>query len=118
MDRHTIRTIIKWILICGALLLIGGYTIYSSKNLVRGPRIVIAEPLDGSLYSTTTVTIIGQAFNIQKISLNDKPILIDEEGNFKEVTLLYPGYNVLTMTASDRFGRSTEQLLHLIAIIQ
>ena len=54
------------------------------------------------------------AKNIKDISLNDRKIFIDEQGNFKEQLLLSYGYNVFKIKANDKFGRSVEKIVEII----
>lgn len=79
-----------------------------------GPEIIIFEPRNGSTIATSTVLIRGQALRIQDISLNNRPILIDEQGNFSETLLLFPGYNVSLISAQDKFDRTIEYKLELV----
>jgi hypothetical protein len=116
MNRRDIRTLIKTLLIFLGIGIIAGYALFSSQNLIKGPRITIETPLDGSLMSTSTVIVKGQALNIKDIFFNDKPILIDEQGNFSESSLLAPGYNIFVIRAHDKFGRAAEERLHLLLI--
>jgi hypothetical protein len=52
--------------------------------------------------------------NIQNITLNNKPLLIDKDGNFTETLLLFPGYNVSVISANDKFKRTTEYKMELV----
>ena len=114
MDRRTLQILLKFFLVLIIIGLIVGYSLYSSKAFVAGPHITVTLPRDGDVLSTSTVSVIGLAKNIKDISFNDRPIFIDEHGNFKETTLLHEGYNVFIVRANDRFGRTTQSLLHLI----
>ncbi len=113
-DRHSARKLIKIIVISIILLFVLAYTAYEIQKVVFGPRIEILSPTNGSLISTSLTEISGIAKNINTISLNDRKIFIDEQGNFKEKILLSYGYNVIAIKASDKFGRNTEKIIELI----
>lgn len=113
-DRHATKKLLKIIVISFVLLFLFGYTSYEIQKLVFGPRITILSPKNGSLISSSTVEIVGIAKNINDISLDDRKIFIDEKGNFKEELLLSYGYNIVTVKASDKFGRKTEKIIEII----
>lgn len=97
-----------------AFAAIGGYALYQARNLITGPVISITEPYNGGAQKDSLVEIKGQARNISAISLNDRPIYIDESGYFVEKLLLEEGYNIMKLKAQDKFGRSTEKTLELV----
>ena len=97
------------------LLCIFSYTAYEIQKLVFGPKIEVLNPQNESSISTSSlIEISGIAKNINNISLNDRKIFIDEQGNFNEKLLLSYGYNTFTIKASDKFGRNTEKTIEVI----
>jgi hypothetical protein len=90
-----------------------GYIGYQARNIVSGPQLEITSPLNGSSFTDPLITVVGAAHNISAISLNDRPIFIDQHGNFSEKLLLAPGYTIMKVQAQDKFGRETQQLLEL-----
>ena len=93
--------------------IIVGYSMIESRALILGPSISITSPRDGEMISSNVVRITGVGKNISAITLNDRPIFVDAEGNFTEELLLPLGYTILSMKAEDRFGRGTETSLRL-----
>lgn len=102
----------------GALLLLSvviiGYVLFQTRNIVRGPVIDIYTPRNGASVSESLITIAGTAKNISFISLNGKQIFVDEKGKFSQKLLLSYGYNIMTLHATDKFGRETEKTLELM----
>ncbi len=96
------------------LFLVVGYTLYEIQRIASGPKIIVYFPQNGATIATSTLEISGIAKNISDISLDDRKIFIDEKGNFKEELLLSPGYNIITIKASDRFGSETEKIIEVI----
>ena len=84
-----------------------GYAYFVSRNYLKGPEIIVYEPTNGSTISTSTVIVRGQALRIQDIVFNGRPILMDEQGNFSETLLLFPGYNVALISAQDKTSRQS-----------
>ncbi|MEK7081543.1 MAG: hypothetical protein AAB888_01095 [Patescibacteria group bacterium] len=90
------------------------YAYYQTRNLISGPTIEITFPENGKTFTEPLVEIIGVAKNSSRITLNDRPILIDESGNFKEKLLLSDGYNIIDFKAEDRFGERINKTLEVI----
>lgn len=109
-----IKSIIKSSTLIAAVVLIGGYSLYEGRNIIRGPVLEIFQPSDGSAIQNPLVEIKGATKNISSISINDREITVDQEGVFNEKLLLSPGYNTVKLEASDRFGRTTEKILELV----
>lgn len=113
-DRHKTRRYIKIIITILIVVVFIGYTIYEIQKVVLGPQIEVLSPKNGSLVSNSFIEISGIAKNIKEISLNDRKIYTDEEGNFKENLLLAYGYNALVLKASDKFNRKTEKIIEVV----
>ena len=113
-DRHKTRRYIKIITIIFLIIVFIGYTTYEIQKVILGPQIEVLSPKNGSLVSNSFIEISGIAKNIKEISLNDRNIYTDEQGNFKEQLLLAYGYNVLVLKASDKFGRKIERIVEVI----
>ena len=90
------------------------YIYFQAEDLIRGPILIVTEPENGTSSNSPLIEVVGSARNISHISINNRQIFIDEKGIFKEKLLLSYGYNIITVTAEDRFGREVEEKLHLI----
>ncbi len=93
-------------LIAIVLVILLGYGAVEAAPLVAGPDLVITTPLDGATALDGMVEVTGVATRVNSLSLNGGPLLIDESGNFSRLIVLPRGSAILTLTASDRFGRS------------
>ena len=80
-----LKKILKISTIVTIVLVILGYSYFAFRDYINGPKIIVIEPINGSTISTSTILVKGQAFRIKDISLNGRPILIDENGNFKKI---------------------------------
>jgi hypothetical protein len=70
---------------------------------------------NGATFTESSIlNITGNAKNAIYLSLNDREISINEQGNFNETISLLPGYNTITIVAKDKFGNSDEENYQLI----
>ncbi len=83
-------------------------------NMIYGPKIVITGPADGIALSESLVTVRGTVANAALIHLNGRKIFTDAKGAFTEDILLQDGYNIISLSARDRFGKDKEVLLHVL----
>jgi hypothetical protein len=89
-------------LVLTALLL---YGLFEARRLLQGPQLSITSPQDGSAITEKFVIIEGMAQNIAFLTINDAPAFTDEAGNFRKLLSMPPGYTVVSVAATDRFGR-------------
>lgn len=89
-----------------ALILLVGYAVVEAWPLLSGPSITLSSPQHAESYPGGLVTVSGTAHRVSDLSLNGAPLLIDETGAFSRLIILPKGGAILTLVATDRFGRS------------
>ncbi|MEK7157654.1 MAG: hypothetical protein AAB688_01085 [Patescibacteria group bacterium] len=114
MNRGLLKFYLKIFLISIFLFLILGYAFYQSRSLLAGPLIDVREPKNGQTIDHQLIKIVGGTKNIKKITLNDRQIYVDEFGDFNERLLLSEGYNIMKISAWDKFGKKTEKMIEVI----
>ena len=107
-------TTLKGLILVLLFLTIAGYAAYQLRGVWQGPRLVVATPYAGQTLSDPILLITGQAVRADKIHIDDHKILPEENGHFSEKLILAEGYNVIEVTAEDRFGRLTEVKLPVV----
>ncbi|HEY0908305.1 MAG TPA: hypothetical protein VGE35_03070 [Candidatus Paceibacterota bacterium] len=113
-DRRKVKRWIKiWAIVAVAALVIG-YGIFRAMSFIEGPDIGIDSPANGATLAESLVEVKGFARNISFLTLNGEKIFTDESGVFSEQVLLSYGYNIMTLEAKDRFGRTAQKTLQLI----
>lgn len=87
------------------LIILLGYGVVEARHLLSGPSIDLDIPSNYTTFEEGFVTISGRANNAENLTLNGGPLPIDEEGAFQKIILLPSGSGILSLTATDRFGR-------------
>lgn len=108
--------ILKRIIIIVVIILILGYTYFQTKDLIRGPVLIITYPSSGMTMKDSSVEIKGSVKNASYVTMNDRQIFVNEEGKFNEKILLIEGYNVIEIDVKDRFERVESKKLELMYI--
>ncbi len=106
--------IIKMIFIAIIVIGIIGYIFFNTRLFIQGPQIIVYSPTTGETSDSKLIEVSGQVLNATFISINDRPILIDEVGNFTENILLHEGHNVILLRANDKFERQVIKKLNLV----
>jgi hypothetical protein len=88
------------------LLLLLIYGVIKAFPLLSGPAIRIENPVAYSAHPDGLVHIEGVAKHTETLTLDGGPLLIDESGHFATSLVLPHGGAILSLTATDRFGRS------------
>ena len=94
------------------LLVLIAYAYYEGHGLLYGPTIDVSGRV--MEVSEPTISIEGKAQRIATLTMNGKTIPVTEDGAFSELYVLTPGYNRITLSASDRYGKSTERILEIV----
>jgi cytoskeletal protein RodZ len=109
---HSIPIVItpRMLQISAIVLVIFGiffYLWYQISGLSRSPDLSLNNPIQDKTVAESTITVVGSVELDSSLTINEQPILIDSEGNYKESIGLQEGVNVLKVTASNRFGKQT-----------
>jgi len=94
------------------LVLVVGYGLVKAWPLVSGPSIHL-EPY--TIDESGTLFLTGRAVHTETLRLNGSILLIDEQGGFRQPLTLPTGGVILSLTATDRFGRSVHETLPVFA---
>jgi hypothetical protein len=111
MDRISLQTLtLGTLLKCVGIVVLAGllvwYVHFQARNFLEGPTIDISDT-HGVLHHERTIPLSGVAHNIVKLTLNGKEIHTSEAGVFNHTLVLEDGYTIMTLSAHDRFGRTT-----------
>lgn len=87
------------------LVVLAGYGVIAAWPLLSGPSLSIASPMSFELLPDGRARIEGVAKHTETLWLNGAPLLMDESGHFSTSLTLPSGGAILSLTATDRFGR-------------
>ena len=108
LTRTTTLRLIKIAIIAVVAIIIIAYAVARSLTYARGPKIDLAAPASGAVISSLTVDLVGMIERAHNLTINGGAVPIDEQGNFKQTIVVFPGINKLTLRATDQFDRNTE----------
>lgn len=94
------------------LTLVIGYSWSRTSDLLRGPELTV-RPIETATLGSPLIKLEGKVQRVAHLKLNDGKIFADATGRFAEKLLLYPGYNIIKLEATDRFGRRVARYIEL-----
>ncbi len=108
------KFILKAVFIVIILSSTGTYAYFKTRDILLGPTITLSSPENGTTLEKSTIAVKGTAKNVSYLFLDDRPIFIDEQGNFSESVALLPGYNIISVKGEDRFGKKEEKIVQVV----
>jgi len=87
------------------LFIFVGYGLVKAWPLIEGPSLFIAFPQNGVAVQDGILTISGKAVRAAQLTIDGAPILHEEDGSFSTTLTLPHGGSLLTLVATDRFGK-------------
>ncbi len=105
------------ILLFSAITILVGYGLFNSRFLLRGPEIAIAglDETQNILHTETKdFNLKGTAMHSSFITINNRPISVDESGNFDEKLLLSNGVSIIDVYAKDKFGKEVHKKIDIV----
>lgn len=81
-------------------------TIDESKNTLD---FSLNQPTDGQIFTVSQITVSGKTDANAEVSVNDKDIKADSQGEFSTVVNLDEGDNIISILANDEYGNMAEK---------
>lgn len=100
-----------------AIFFLISYTLFNSRFLLKGPEIAIAgldKTEDTIEAGSKDFSLQGKALHSSFITVNNRPILVDELGNFNEKLLLSNGVSIIDIYARDKFGKEVRKKIDVV----
>ncbi|MCX6763408.1 MAG: DUF4115 domain-containing protein [Candidatus Moranbacteria bacterium] len=104
----------RFLAIGTAILILAGGIFYLYREVgsfSTAPRLVIISPENEMEASGNSAVVEGVTDADAQVFINGQPILVNDEGNFRENVTLQAGENVIAIEAKNRFGKETKNTL-------
>ena len=92
-------------LIAAALFILAGYGFVEVRPLALGPSLSVSG-VTPAPEAPDIVTVAGHVYRTVALTLDGAAVLPQEDGSFSSTFALPSGGSILTLTATDRFGRT------------
>ncbi len=97
------------------LVALGGfYYLYREiGRFAAVPRLVVTNPIGDTAVESDTLTISGYTEQDAKLTINDQPVAVNDNGEFREDLILQGGLNTVTVASVNRFGKTASRTLSI-----
>ncbi len=88
------------------VLIIFFYLFFQYRAAFLPPSLTVASPQPGTKTSQD-VTVTGQTDSNATVTVNGEPVTVANNGDFQKDVMLFPGSAVVSIKATNRFGKTT-----------
>lgn len=86
----------------------GGLYLYEELGTFAStPRLVIISPRSPDSVASDTVTIEGLTDRDAHVYINNQPVVVNDDGRFRQSVTIQPGANVIAVRSENRFQKQT-----------
>jgi cytoskeleton protein RodZ len=101
------------------LIFLGVFYLYKEVgSFASTPRLVVLSPENNYSTASNSVSVEGVTDRDSKILINDQPVLVNDDGKFRETLTVQSGTNIINIKAINRFEKETAQTLTIQSIYQ
>ena len=96
------------------VLIFSAYAIWQVKGILEPPKLEVYSPPEGFVTQSLNVIVEGNTNKENKVTVNGKEIMVNEEGHFSNKIDLSKGINTINIVASKKHGKTTEITRNII----
>ncbi len=104
--RVLVTTLIAFVVLGSCLYLYREFQLFASV-----PYLVVLEPVDGRIVEGSELYVRGKADKDSRLTINNQPTLVRDDGTFSERVNMQPGQNVLAVVAVNQFGKEERKTI-------
>ncbi len=82
-----------------------GYLLFKAIAITNPPEIVIYEPADDNMITSSTLVVRGKADPTADVKINGQSVSLGDDGLFNQELVLGEGVNVIKISATKRYSR-------------
>ncbi len=113
-EFHDLRKQLETAFVLILFLVAVGYGLFRAYPLIVGPTITIITPQDGAFVASSTFQVSGIVKRAKEITLQGRPITINDKGEFNELLVATSPYTILILVATDKYGATITKTLRVI----
>lgn len=81
------------------------YGIWKGRDLIFGINLKISGITNNETTTNANINLVGNAYHAVDINVDGRVVPIEQDGSWHDEIALLKGYNIISISAKDRFGR-------------
>lgn len=119
ISRFSITPKVFFFTLIGLIIFSGFYYLYREANMfVSTARLVVLEPNDNAETSENKTIVKGVVDRDSQVYINEKAVLVDAEGNFREDVGLQEGVNTIVVKSVNKFEKESTKVISIKSTYQ
>lgn len=95
------------------IIFVVGYVLFQYHAAFLSPMLSLSTPSENAVISSQTVTVMGKAEPNTTVTINDVPVYIDKDGNFRKDVSVFSGQTTIVIKEENSFGRTATVIRHI-----
>jgi cytoskeletal protein RodZ len=95
------------------IIFVVGFMLYQYRAAFLSPALTVAQPSENAMVSSQTITVIGKTDQNTSITINDAPVYVDKDGNFRKDVSVFAGQTTIVVKGENSFGRTSTVIRHI-----
>jgi len=88
------------------LLPLFAYLLFQYRTAFFNPKLIITVPNENAMVNGLTTQVLGKTDSDSvTVTVNDIPVVVDSDGNFKKSVIVFVGESTITIKAQNKAGR-------------
>ena len=104
------KKILKFIGLSVLFCFMVGYGVWIGRDLIFGISLNISGIQNNETVATSTLDLTGMAYHATEITVNGRTVSVEENGAWHDTIALLNGYNIIKVSAKDKFGRTISKV--------
>ncbi len=92
------------------------YLVFQYKDAFISPSVNVSTPKENETVSSTLILVSGTTNPENVVYVNNFPVSVDENGNFKKSISVFSGKALINIKVVNRFNKTTEKTLHITVV--
>ena len=113
-QKRNLLKITSAVLTTGFFLFVVTYAISKTNAITQGVDLSVNGIEQGRKYTEGFLAITGNAKHAKHLLVNGREVTINQNGDFSDTLVLLPGYNIITVSAEDKFGKVTKKTYEVV----
>ena len=112
-NEITAKKILRNLGIIALFVIIIGYGVWKSRDVLFGIDFTVTGITDGMRTTEPLLSFSGVASRANTVTVDGRTVPGAQDGTWKDTVALLPGYNVITITTTDKFGKTKAYIYRL-----